>query len=106
MPSGEATQECLDKVLLKDATGSTRFNTPNHISAEGKGTAYLTLKIPAVFIGESSGTEIKKYFTYQNKTYVRITSDDADLNYLLIPFVCVVSICFIVAIFIFVSSIF
>ena len=49
MPSGEATQECLDKVLLKDATGSTRFNTPNHISAEGKGTAYLTLKIPAGF---------------------------------------------------------
>jgi E3 ubiquitin-protein ligase RNF13 len=80
------------------------FGSDNLIKMSSSGL--YSIKIPAVFVGESSGTEIKKYFTYHNKTYVRITSDDADLNYLIIPFVCVVSICFIVAIFIFVSIIF
>ncbi len=49
MSTGEVTQECLDKILLRDTAGATRFNTPSHISPEGKGTAYLTLKIPAGF---------------------------------------------------------
>lgn len=49
MPNGEATQSCLDKVLLKDSKGATRFKTPDHINAEGKGTANLSLKIPSGF---------------------------------------------------------
>jgi E3 ubiquitin-protein ligase RNF13 len=60
------------------------------------------IKIPSVFIGHSSGIDIASYFTYANKTYVIITDDDTDLNYLLLPFICVVTICFIIAISIFV----
>jgi len=49
MHNGEANQECLDKILLRDTKGATRFNTPNHISPEGKGIANLVLKIPSGF---------------------------------------------------------
>jgi E3 ubiquitin-protein ligase RNF13 len=59
--------------------------------------------IPSVFIGRSSGILIDSAYTYKNKTLVIITNDDADLSYLLIPFICVVSVCFIIAISIFVS---
>lgn len=62
------------------------------------------IKIPSVFIGHSSGIDIASYFTYANKTYVIITDDDTDLNYLLLPFICVVTICFIIAISIFVAK--
>ena len=31
MPSGEADHECLDKILLADAAGRTRFNTPSQV---------------------------------------------------------------------------
>ena len=71
MPSGEATQECLDKVLLKDATGSTRFNTPNHISAEGKGTAYLTLKIPAGFKCNHCVLQVIQFFIFKIRFKVK-----------------------------------
>lgn len=58
--------------------------------------------IPSVFIGRSSGILIDSAYTYKNKTLVIITNDDADLSYLLIPFICVVSVCFIIAISIFI----
>ena len=54
-------------------------------------------------MGYSTGNELQNEFTYKNGTYVIITNEDNDLSYLLIPFVCVVSICFIIAISIFVS---
>lgn len=69
------------------------------MSSSGK----YSIKIPSVFVGHSTGLEISYFFTYENKTFVLITNDDTDLNYLLLPFVTVVSICFIVAICIFVS---
>lgn len=65
--------------------------------------AYSIL-IPAVFIGHSSGVEIGQYYTYINRTYAVIYNDDSDINYLLIPFISVVSICFLIAVCIFVSS--
>lgn len=63
------------------------------------------ITIPSVFVGKSSGILIDSAYTYKNKTLVIITNDDADLSYLLIPFICVVSICFVIAISIFVSVI-
>ena len=69
------------------------------MSSSGK----FSIKIPSIFVGFSTGNELKNEFTYANGTYVVITSDENDLSYLLIPFVCVVSICFIIAISIFVS---
>lgn len=62
------------------------------------------VRIPSVFIGHSKGVEISQKYTYENKTYAILYSDDADINYLLIPFVSVVSICFLIAICVFVSS--
>jgi hypothetical protein len=62
----------------------------------------IPIQIPSVFVGHSTGLEISKYFTYMNKTYALINNDDSDLNYLLIPFVSVVTICFLVAVCIFV----
>ena len=61
------------------------------------------INIPSVFVSHSSGIDITNYFTYLNKTYVIINDDDTDLNYLLIPFICVVTICFIIAMSLFVS---
>ena len=69
------------------------------MSSSGK----YTIKIPSVFVGYSSGMDMKQYYSYINGTYVVITSNENDLSYLLIPFVCVVSICFIIAVSIFVS---
>jgi E3 ubiquitin-protein ligase RNF13 len=62
-----------------------------------------TIKIPSVFVGFSSGNDLGAYYSYENNgSYVLITNDDTDLGYLLIPFVCVVSICFLIAVSIFV----
>ena len=69
------------------------------MSSSGK----FSIKIPSIFVGYSTGNELQNEFTYKNGTYVIITNEDNDLSYLLIPFVCVVSICFIIAISIFVS---
>jgi hypothetical protein len=62
--------------------------------------------IPSVFVGRSSGYLIESSYTYKNRSLIIITNDDADLSYLLIPFICVISVCFIVAISIFVSVLF
>ena len=70
------------------------------MSSSGK----FTIKIPSVFIGYSSGIDIAQFYTYTNHTYVVISSDENDLSYLLIPFVCVVSICFLIAVSIFVRQ--
>lgn len=62
----------------------------------------FSILIPAVFVGHSSGVEIGQYYTYANRTYAVIYNDDSDINYLLIPFISVVSICFLIAVCIFV----
>ncbi len=82
------------------------YNVDSNNLIKMSSSGMYSIKIPSVFIGQSTAIELKTFFTYRNKTYIRINSDDADFNYLLIPFVCVVSICFIVAIIIFVSTFF
>lgn len=48
MPSGEATQECLDQTLLADIYGNTRFKTPSDV--EGwQGFFKTNLVIPPGF---------------------------------------------------------
>ncbi|CAF0746455.1 unnamed protein product [Brachionus calyciflorus] len=61
---------------------------------------YYNIKIPAVFVGHSTGIQILKYYTYENGTYVNISSD-SDISYFLIPFVSVVCVCFLTAVCIF-----
>jgi E3 ubiquitin-protein ligase RNF13 len=58
------------------------------------------VNIPSMFVGHSSGLELVAQYTWQNGSYVMLTDDDQDLAYLLIPFVCVVTICFLVAVII------
>lgn len=77
------------------------YNVESDTLIKMSSSGLYSIKIPSVFVGQTTANEIKAFFTYQNKTYVRINNDDADFNYLLIPFVCVVSVCFLVAIFIF-----
>lgn len=62
------------------------------------------ITIPSVFISHSDGLEIGTFYTYLNRTYAVINNDDDNLNYLLIPFICVVAVCFIIAVSIFVSK--
>jgi E3 ubiquitin-protein ligase RNF13 len=69
------------------------------MSSSGK----YSIKIPSVFVGHSSGIEMKMFYTYTNQTYVVITTQENDLSFLIIPFVCIVSICFLIAVSIFVS---
>lgn len=69
------------------------------MSSSGK----YDIQIPSVFISLSDGLDIASFYTYKNRTYVVINNDDDNLNYLLIPFICVVAVCFIIAISIFVS---
>ena len=61
------------------------------------------IKIPSVFVGHSSGVEMKTFYSYENRTYVILTAQENDLSFLIIPFVCIVSICFLIAVSIFVS---
>lgn len=63
----------------------------------------FSISIPSVFIGHSNGLEIGQHYTYINKTYAVLYNDDSDINYLLVPFISVVSICFLIAVCIFVS---
>ena len=67
-------------------------------------SGHFPISIPSVFIGHTNGLELLRHYTYEhNRTYVVLNNDDdPDLSYLLIPFVCVVSVCFLVAMCIFV----
>jgi len=81
------------------------FNSDSDNLIKMSSSGQFNVKIPSVFVGYSSGMELKESYTYVNKTFVNISTDDTDLNYLLIPFICVVSICFLLAMSIFVNSI-
>ena len=77
------------------------YNSESDNLIKMSSNGFYSIKIPSVFIGHSNGLELKNFYTYTNKTYVVISNDDGDLNYLLIPFISVVSICFLVAVCIF-----
>jgi E3 ubiquitin-protein ligase RNF13 len=79
------------------------FNSDSETLIKMSSSGQFNVKIPSVFVGYSTGIELKESYTYANKTYVNISTDDTDLNYLLIPFICVISICFLLAMSIFVS---
>lgn len=78
------------------------YNSESDSLIRMSSSSAFKIVIPSVFIGKSSGILIDSAYTYKNRTLVIITNDDADLSYLLIPFICVVSVCFIIAISIFV----
>lgn len=80
------------------------FNSDSDNLIKMSSSGQFNVKIPSVFVGYSTGMELKESYTYVNKTFVNISTDDNDLNYLLIPFICVVSICFLLAMSIFVRS--
>ena len=48
MPNGEATQDCLDKLLLKDINGNTLIRNPRE-DDNGKGNLQFKLRIPGGF---------------------------------------------------------
>lgn len=70
------------------------------MSSSGK----YRIRIPSVFISRSDGLLIERSYTYMNHTYAVINNDDDNLSYLLIPFICVVAVCFIIAVSIFVRK--
>jgi len=78
------------------------FNSESDNLIRMSSSGAFKIQIPSVFIGKSSGILIDSSYTYKNKTFVIITNEDGDISYLLIPFICVVSICFVIAISIFV----
>lgn len=80
------------------------FNSESDNLIRMSSSGAFKIQIPSVFIGKSSGILIDSSYTYKNKTFVIITNEDGDISYLLIPFICVVSICFVIAISIFVSD--
>jgi E3 ubiquitin-protein ligase RNF13 len=79
------------------------FNSESDNLIRMSPSGQYSIRIPSVFIGHSNGIEIMEDYTYLNKTYAVIYNDESDINFLLIPFVSVVSICFLIAICIFVS---
>lgn len=79
------------------------FNSESDSLIKMSSSGAFSIHIPAVFIGHSSGVEIAQAYTYANHTYAVLFNDDSDINYLLIPFISVVSICFLIAVCIFVS---
>jgi hypothetical protein len=93
------------KVLNAQSAGFAAviiYNSESDNLIKMSSNGMVPILIPSVFVGHSTGLEISKYFTFVNKTYAIINNDDSDLNYLLIPFVSVVTICFLVAICIFI----
>jgi hypothetical protein len=80
------------------------FNSESDNLIKMSSSGLYNIKIPAVFVGHSNGIEISQSYTYENKTFAVLYNDDSDINYLLIPFISVVSICFMIAICIFVSG--
>ena len=80
------------------------FNSESDSLIRMSSSGAYKILIPSVFVGKSSGILLDSSYTYKNKTFVIITNDDGDISYLLVPFICVVSICFIIAISIFVSD--
>ena len=48
MPDGEATQECLDKLILEDVNGKTLIRNPNE-GENTQGRVNFKLKIPVGF---------------------------------------------------------
>lgn len=78
------------------------FNSESDKLIKMSSSGYYNIKIPSFFTGHSSGIELSQSFTYENRTLAVLSNDDSDLNYLLIPFVSVISVCFLIAISIFV----
>ena len=80
------------------------FNSESDSLIKMSSSGSFSIHIPAVFIGHSNGIEIAQAYTYSNHTYAVLFNDDSDINYLLIPFISVVSICFLIAVCIFVCE--
>ena len=78
------------------------FNSESDNLIKMSSTGLFNVKIPAVFVGHSSGLSIMSSFTYANKTLVVIDDDDTNIGYLIIPFICVVAVCSLIAISFFV----
>lgn len=79
------------------------FNSESDNLIKMSSSGRFNIKIPSVFVGHSSGIDLATYYTYENRTYVIINNEENDFNYLMIPFIVVVSICFLIAIALFVS---
>jgi E3 ubiquitin-protein ligase RNF13 len=79
------------------------YNSDSDNLIKMSSSGFTNIKIPSAFVGHSSGVEIGTYYTFENRTYAIIYNDDSDLNYMLIPFISVITICFLVAICTFVS---
>lgn len=79
------------------------YNSESDNLIKMSSSGLYNIRIPSVFVGHSSGLELARYYTYENRTYVVINNEDNDFNYLMVPFIIVISICFFVAIVLFVS---
>jgi hypothetical protein len=82
------------------------YNSNSDSLIKMSSSGLFSIHIPSVFIGHSSGVDIENFYTYTNKTYVIIDSDGEDFKYLMIPFVIVVSTCFLIGLVIFVNLVF
>lgn len=80
------------------------FNSESDNLIKMSSTGLYNIRIPSVFVGHSSGLSLMSAFTYLNKTLIDIDNDDTDFTYLLVPFICVVTICSVVAISFFVRA--
>ena len=80
------------------------YNSESDNLIKMSSSGLYNIRIPSVFVGHSSGLELARYYSYENRTYVIINNDDNDFNYLMVPFIIVISICFFVAIVLFVST--
>lgn len=79
------------------------YNSESNNLIKMSSSGGLSILIPSVFVGHSNGEEIGIKYTYLNRTTAVIYNDDSDIDYLLVPFISVVSICFLIAVCIFVG---
>lgn len=80
------------------------YNSESDTLLKMSSSGQYDIRIPSVFISRSDGHAISAFYTYVNRTFAIINNDDDNLNYLLIPFISVVSVCFIIAVSIFLSK--
>ena len=82
------------------------YNYDSDILLTMSSSNLYSIRIPSVFVGQSTGLELRSQYTYKNNTYVVISPTENDLTILIIPFICVLSVCILLALAVFVNFLF